>query len=154
WRRVQILAANAYHLGREASGEVSRDVEQLVFQVRQSFTDLIEDDLSLYRFWPVLFDLCKRVNARYARGELTPAEAARVLGRLREVDAVLAIVDWSRVPLTPEEISEGIQQMLAERRRAQRERDFSRADALRDHISEQGYLVEDSPYGPRIFVTG
>jgi cysteinyl-tRNA synthetase len=153
WRRVQTMAVNAYHLGREASGEVSRDVEQTVFQVRQSFTDLIEDDLSLYRFWPVLFDLCKRINARYARGQLTPAEAARVLGRLRELDAVLCLVDWCRMPLTPEEIPPDTQQMLTERGQAQRERDFSRADELRDRIAEQGYAVEDSPYGPRIFTS-
>ena len=147
------MAVNAYHLGREASGEVSRDVEQTVFQVRQSFTDLIEDDLSIYRFWPVLFDLCKRINARYSRGELTSAEAARVLARLQELDAVLYLVDWSRMPLMPEEIPPETQQMLTERGQAQRERDFSRADELRDRIAEQGYAVEDSPYGPRIFTS-
>jgi len=153
WRRVQNMAANAYHLARNGSGEVSRDVEQTIFQVRQSFTDLIEDDLSIYRFWPVLFDLCKRVNARYARGELTSAEAARVLARLQELDAVLCLVDWSRMPLTPEEIPPETQQMLTERGQAQKERDFSRADELRDRIAEQGYVVEDSPYGPRIFTS-
>ena len=151
WRRVQTLAANACHLAGESGGEVSRDVEQIVFQVRQSFTDLVEDDLSLYRFWPVLFDLCKRINARYARGELTPAEASRVLDRLHELDAVLRIVDWDRVPLTPEQIPQETRRMLEERRQAQREKDFSRADALRDRIAERGYTVEDSPYGPRLF---
>ena len=153
WRRVQNMAANAYHLARNGSGEVSRDVEQTIFQVRQSFTDLIEDDLSIYRFWPVLFDLCKRVNARYARGELTSAEAARVLARLQELDAVLCLVDWSRMPLTPEEIPPETQQMLTERGQAQKDRNFSRADELRDRIAEQGYVVEDSPYGPRIFTS-
>ncbi|MEF8889297.1 MAG: cysteine synthase, partial [Desulfohalobiaceae bacterium] len=151
WRRVQNMAANAYHLGRNGSGEVSRDVEQTIFQVRQSFTDLIEDDLSIYRFWPVLFDLCKRFNARYSRGELTSSEAARVLARLQELDAVLYLVDWSRMPLMPEEIPPETQQMLTERGQAQKERDFFRADDLRDRITEQGYVVEDSPYGPRLF---
>ena len=151
WRRVQTMAANAYHLGGESSGEVSKEIEQRVFQVRQSFTDLLEDDLSLYRFWPVLFDLCKRVNSRYSRGKLTSAEAARVLERLRELDAVLCLVDWRRMPLTPEDIPRETQQMLDERRKAQKEKDFPRADHLRKHIAEQGYVVEDSPYGPRLF---
>jgi len=154
WRRVQTMAANAYHLGEEGSGEVSKEIEQRVFQVRQSFTDLVEDDLSLYRFWPVLFDLCKRANSRYSRGELTSAEAVRVLERLRELDAVLCIVDWRRMPLTPEEMPQETKQMLEERSKAQKKRDFSRADHLRERITEQGYVLEDSPYGPRLFATG
>lgn len=152
WRRVQNLAANMHQLQEEdEGGEVSREVEQAVFEVRSNFADAIEDDLSLYRFWPVLFDLCKRINSRYSRRELNAAEAGWVLKRLKEMDSVLRVVDWSRMPLKTSQISGDIADLVQERARAKRERDFPRADELRERIREQGFRLEDSPYGPRLF---
>ena len=44
--------------------------------------------------------------------------------------------------------------LLAEREQARSERDFARADALRDELAELGYTVEDTPGGARLVRPG
>ena len=43
-----------------------------------------------------------------------------------------------------------VEQLLAQRQEARKTRDFERADALRDTIRERGYVIEDTPHGPRL----
>ena len=150
WRRVQGLAANMFQIA-EASGEVSKEVDQELFNLKSGFADCLEDDLSLYRFWPVLFEMCKRIQARFAKKELTPLEAKKVLSRLQEVDAVLRIIDWEEMPLEQADWPPDVAELLRERQEAKKRRDFARADELRDQIRKAGFSLEDSPYGPRLF---
>jgi cysteinyl-tRNA synthetase len=42
-----------------------------------------------------------------------------------------------------------VDRLLEERQQARRERDFARADALRDHLLLAGIAVEDTPDGPK-----
>ena len=40
--------------------------------------------------------------------------------------------------------------LLVERQEARQQRDYARADAIRDKLSELGYTVEDTPQGSRL----
>ena len=47
------------------------------------------------------------------------------------------------------EVDAGVEELIAEREAARRDRDWARADALRDRLAERGILLEDTPAGPR-----
>ncbi len=111
----------------------------------------LEDDLGLYRFWPELFAFCREVNARSAAGGLAPAEAAARLAALRRVDAVLVLLDEKALPIPRPRWPGHVARLVAGRDAARRDRDFARADALRDEIAAAGYRLEDAPAGPRLF---
>ncbi len=63
------------------------------------------------------------------------------------VDAVLAVL-----PLQPKisTIPPSIQEALDKRQAARQNKDWAEADKQRDYIQSQGYLIEDSPTGPKI----
>jgi cysteinyl-tRNA synthetase len=48
------------------------------------------------------------------------------------------------------EVSEEIKSLVEEREKARKEKDFKKADEIRDKLKEKGYIVEDSKQGPRI----
>lgn len=48
------------------------------------------------------------------------------------------------------EVPPEVSRLLAEREQARRERDFARADALRDRIGALGFEVRDAPEGPAV----
>jgi cysteinyl-tRNA synthetase len=66
---------------------------------------------------------------------------------------VLAVIDSVLDAMTPDE-SEGVTpEILAlaeERQAARKAKDFARADEIRDQLAAEGWVVEDTPKGPRV----
>ena len=55
---------------------------------------------------------------------------------------------WDTAPEV--EVPQGILDALEQRQRARKERNFQKADELRDWIIDQGYVIEDTPQGTRV----
>ena len=72
-------------------------------------------------------------------GGVTPSEAASVIGFLENINEVLGIFSFEREML-PEEI----EALIEERARARAERNFTRADEIRDTLLERGIVLEDT----------
>ena len=45
---------------------------------------------------------------------------------------------------------ETIEQLVAERAAARKAKDFKRADAIRDELKAKGWIIEDTPKGPKL----
>lgn len=119
-----------------------------------------------------------RVIAEEAKGKSTPTDTGRrMIAILRDdlaTPAALALL-WDSVrdedlerseqlaiieaadkvlglgllaPTESVDIPEHVRAIVEERERARQERDFDRSDALRIHIENSGYHVEDRPEGP------
>jgi cysteinyl-tRNA synthetase len=64
---------------------------------------------------------------------------------LQRFDTVLGLL------AADEEAVDGqVETLLQERQAARKQRDFARADVLRDQIRDLGYIIEDTPQGPRL----
>jgi cysteinyl-tRNA synthetase len=49
-----------------------------------------------------------------------------------------------------EQIPEEIQELAEKREEARKKKDFKTADQMRDKLKEKGYVLEDTPQGPRL----
>jgi len=84
-------------------------------------------------------------NRRLAEHALDAATAAAALAAWDRVDSVLGVGSASELAI-PADIS-----ALLESRQAAREaKDFKRADAIRDELKSKGWVIEDTPKGPRL----
>jgi cysteinyl-tRNA synthetase len=105
---------------------------------RQKFLAEINDDLNMPRAMAVVQEMLKSA--------LDPADKlATVFDFDRVLGLNLALADKA------EELPAGIQQLVADRKQARRDRDFKRSDELRDAIEAQGYIVQDTPDGMKVF---
>ena len=85
-------------------------------------------------------------DAGRARAKSAVLASARLLGLLQQPPAeALAALSPRRSDLPVARI----EALVAERESARRQRDFARADALRDALAELGAEVRDTPEGPR-----
>lgn len=85
-------------------------------------------------------------TAERARAKATVLASARLLGLLQQppTTALAALApECSDLPVPR------IEALVSEREHARRQRDFARADALRDELAELGAEVRDTPEGPR-----
>jgi len=108
-----------------------------------AFRARMDDDLDTPAAMALLFDLVRRANAEADAGGAALAQAAAVF----ELTGALGL----ELRSVSDEI-DGASQALVERRdQARADRDFARADALRDELKALGWTVEDTPEGTRIY---
>jgi cysteinyl-tRNA synthetase len=65
-----------------------------------------------------------------------------------ELDAVLGL-GLEKAELPALDLDAEIEALVQARERARRERDFARADAIRDDLRARGIALEDTPQGVR-----
>jgi len=117
----------------------------------ERFRAAMDDDFNTPEALAVLFDLAREVNRQREAGM---PSAAACGARLRELGAVLGLLRdepdafLKGVPTAAEDPSdETIDALVAERTEARRERNFARADEIRDELQAQGIVLEDGPAG-------
>jgi cysteinyl-tRNA synthetase len=148
--RVQELAANL-GLVPKGRGAVSAHVEAEAGAFAEALRFAVDDDLSLFQFWPKLFAFCRCVNGLLSNGALTGPDAARCAAALGDADAVLGLLDAAALPLARSDWPQDASRLVLSREAARQAKDFARADALRAEIEALGYRVEDAADGARLF---
>ncbi|MEX1295176.1 MAG: cysteine--tRNA ligase [Candidatus Limnocylindrales bacterium] len=118
---------------------------ELLGAARAAFAAGLEDDLNISAALAAAFDLVRELNSRVAARTLSTADARRAATAVRELDAVLGVLE----DRADDELSLELTTMLEARARARADRDWSRSDDLREALAEAGILVEDTPDGQR-----
>lgn len=144
--RLKNAVANLSHrLGETADlGDAESWLEK-VNQYKERFIMEMDDDFNSANGISVLFDLAREANV-YLREEQTSKQVLEAFIQLfAEVGTVLG-VDFSEEKAL---LDEDIDQLIEERNKARKERNFARADEIRDLLKEQNILLEDTPQGVR-----
>jgi cysteinyl-tRNA synthetase len=107
-----------------------------------AFRDALADDFNTPRALAEVFELVGQVN----RGEVPGGDAVPVLTEM------LGLVGLSTLtqPDVGAETDEGALDLMTEREQARAEKDFQRADEIRDRLAEMGWTVRDSADGPSL----
>ncbi len=119
-------------------------------QAAERFEAAMDDDFNTPQALAALFDLGSRLyELRERAATEAPARRDFLAGvaELQRLGRVLGLFERDAGPGGP---PRNVETLAAEREAARRQRDFGRADALRDEIHRLGWAVEDTPAGPRL----
>ncbi len=139
-----------HHIGRSITG--TSDGKGIVAARESAFRDALADDFNTPRAMAEVFELVGEANREDIAGA---PEAVREMLELVGLDS-LATEKAGEAALTAkvelkargEAISPA--ELLAEREEARAEKDFDRADEIRDELAELGYEVRDSADGAKL----
>jgi cysteinyl-tRNA synthetase len=110
----------------------------------RKFTEVLDDDLNVSAAWGAIFEWVRETNRALAANELTALQAASALQMWQAVDSVFGL-GTEREAETPAEILA----LMEARQAARKAKDFKRSDAIRDELKAKGWVIEDTPKGPR-----
>jgi len=116
----------------------------------QAFTTAMNDDLNVARAWGVVFERITALNRAMASHSLDPNAAAAALAAWSRINSVLAVTEQTTAAEAPPEILA----LLDQRQTARKNKEFQRADELRTELKNRGWLLEDTPKGPRLKPSG
>ena len=125
-----------------APGRRNPDIHQILHQARAGWQEALDNDLNFPKALGRLFVFSRQVNRLLNAGELDGDQTKQILDFMRQVDAVLAVIDFGR-----HETNEQVAGLIEERTRAREAREFHKADALRDELLSLGVCLTDTPTG-------
>ena len=113
----------------------------------ERFFDHLADDFNTAAARAVLFDWVAEANRRLDAGErLGPGRLGEMLARASASRACSSATTRRRRRRSA--------RLAAEREQARAERDFERADRLRDELADRGWEIRDTPEGARLVRLG
>jgi len=119
----------------------------------ERFYAAMDDDFNTPLALAVLFDLAREVNRAREAGESDRADG--LAGELRRLGHMLGLLQGDAEGFLqggsaedPAEVAR-INALVAERDQARAQRDFARADAIRDQLIGEGIVLEDGTGGTR-----
>lgn len=112
---------------------------------KKAFEQSMEDDFNTANAISVLFDLAKDANV-YLESKQT---STHVIEAFQE--AIASLLKVLGIELNEEAglLDEEVDSLIQERNEARKNRNFARADEIRDNLKEQNIILEDTPQGVR-----
>jgi cysteinyl-tRNA synthetase len=138
------------HSTEDATGEPG--LPGAAERMLEQFAAALSQDLNVSEALAAVFGLVREVNTAIDRKELVAGDRQRVLEALARVDEVLGVLDpvtWRSTPSGDFLSDEAIDQLVSERDAARANKDWARADEIRDQLQALGIVIEDAREGSR-----
>ena len=144
--RIVTAAENLKFLIGSAGSTAMTEEEQEKFaksaEYVESFEKAMDDDFNTADAIAAVFELVKYINTT-AGGDSSREYLDSLLKRLVSLTDVLGII----VEREEEILDADIEALIAERQAARKERNFARADQIRDELLAKGIILEDTREG-------
>ena len=133
----------------EAFLAATQDVLKPGHEVPEAFAEAMDDDVNIPRALAVLHEQTRAGNAALAAGE-DASEAANAVMAMAEVLGLAQLMSFNAEGTSGAEheaLDALIQAVLAERADARAQKDWAKADAMRDLLASAGVQVKDGANG-------
>ena len=144
--RIRTCAATLQYKAEHAENTHLTAEEQEAYEKALSFVtkfdEAMDDDFNTADAISVIFELVKYINTSIA-AEHSKAYLENLFGELKMLCDICGII----VEQKQELLDEDIEKLIAERQSARKERNFARADEIRDELANKGIILEDTREG-------
>ncbi|MFC7678173.1 cysteine--tRNA ligase [Paenibacillus sp. GCM10028914] len=126
-------------------GKTGVEVATKMAEVLAEFHQKMQDDFNTPDAITAMFQWATEANHILQKASVPAEDIQTALDAFEEMNGVLRIVDLSADELLDEEI----ERLIEERVEARKNKDWARADEIRDQLSAEGIVLEDTAQGMR-----
>ncbi len=122
-------------------------LEERTLTAARQFAEGLDDDLNTAEALAALFEYVRDANTAMDSGEFRAGNVPAALELLDQFDRIFAVL---RPSADQTGLSDAqIEQQIAERTRAKKNREFARSDQIRQQLLDAGIILEDTKEGTR-----
>ena len=122
--------------------ELEIGFEEKLNSFRKEFTDAMDDDLNTADAIAAIFDIVYMANTEI-NAESSKQAAEKTLELIRELGGILGLF----IKETKQSIDAEIEELIADRNKARAEKNWAKADEIRDKLKEMNIVLKDTPNG-------
>ncbi|MDO8557632.1 MAG: cysteine--tRNA ligase [bacterium] len=139
----KLIENKAVETGKKTEGGLLKKLEE----TERAFLEKMEDDFNTPAALAALSSFIRVANPLLEKEEVSQKAVGPITAFLRTVDEIFGfgLLGQEREPISAE-----VQKLVTEREKARKEKKWDEADRLRKEIETAGYVVDDTPQGPRI----
>jgi cysteinyl-tRNA synthetase len=138
--RIKLNNFVSNEMGRCADGDAQPEIAAAVESTRARFLSALQDDLNTSVAFAAIHEFMTTVN----RLKPSTADAKAVIAFMAEIDGVFGILDTAE---DADDLDSDIDALIVERNQARKDRNFQRADAIRDELLARGIELIDTAQG-------
>ena len=129
-----------------SKGAVNEAVAKEFDTFKEKFCAALDDDLNTADAIGTLFDLTRFINKEILTSDASSEDINAAIGIFDELTEILGIVYNEKTDDTDDDASE-IEALIEERTAARKEKNWAKADEIRNKLTEMGIVLEDTPQG-------
>ena len=122
--------------------ELEAGFEERLNGFKKEFTDAMDDDLNTADAIAAIFDVVYMANTEI-NVESSKQSVEKTLELIRELGGVLGLF----IKETKKSIDAEIEELITERNKARAEKNWAKADEIRDKLKEMNIVLKDTPNG-------
>ena len=134
-------------LSSVAEKAISPDEEKVFAEFltyKEKFKEAMDDDLNTADAISHIFSLVREVNSNIKNdGQYSEEFVKKTVGLIDELTDVLGI----KAKEEKDDLSKEVEALIEERQNARKNKDFKKADEIRDKLTEMGIVLEDTRQG-------
>ncbi|BCJ93331.1 cysteine--tRNA ligase [Anaerocolumna cellulosilytica] len=146
--RILTATYNLEHLLEAAEEKTLSDAEQIILKevdnLNSKFDTAMDDDFNTADAIAAIFEIVKTANSKLSSGN-SKEIIKNVLDRIISLSDILGIQAQKKEELLDEEVD----QLIQDRQDARKNKDFKKADEIRNLLLEKGIVLEDTREGVR-----
>jgi len=145
--RIETAYFNASHRLKQAKASLDSDSEKLdqLESFKEAFIRHMDDDFQAQNGITVVYDLVRFLNRYLEEADVSRVVLEFAMQLIEEFMYIFGITIEAKSDL----LDDDIEKLIEERETARKERNFQRADEIRDLLKEKNIVLEDTPQGVR-----
>ena len=141
---VQRINDFMQRLKETKSENENKKISSIIKKAEKDFEKAMDDDLNISSALSVIFEFMKNVNTLIMESKVGKGNSKEIIEFMQKIDTVLGIFEEKE-----EKIDDQIQKLIDERELARKNKDFKRADEIRNQLKEKNIILEDTKDGVR-----
>lgn len=139
-QRIHDFAINLKNYS--SSKKSNSQIKQLIEKTKKKFEKSMDNDFEVPQALGAIFEMIKKVNLAMKKDNLSTTDARNILKLLKDLNQILGV-------LLPEEkkLPQKIEKSIQEREKARKEKNFKKADKIRNELQKKGIELEDTKEG-------
>ncbi|MBN2478041.1 cysteine--tRNA ligase, partial [Candidatus Micrarchaeota archaeon] len=131
--------------------EIENEGETGIPKIREytkKFYESMDNDFDTPGALAAMFSMVRETNSSIEKKELKKNDAFYIMKEIENMFSILGIKESKKTEIS-RELQEKIEKMILEREDARENKDFKKADRIREELKKMGIILEDTEEGPR-----